>query len=178
MPLISAATIIRSLCVLHFTMAYFLLNSPSTIANYAVISMLGSSMGIVGLAPPNLLSSLRRTWLIYPLQPSTFAFDSPSASNAFLAAALSLLGITDLTASSMREEIFSFYWSAQAPIRFLFFFALGTCTWITKPGGPSSVSRVNRKVLAPETGNGERLSNSVVFSWAFLEVVAWFWVSR
>ena len=36
-------------------MAYFLLNSPSTIANYAVISMLGSSMGIVSLASPSIL---------------------------------------------------------------------------------------------------------------------------
>jgi hypothetical protein len=70
----------------------------------------------------------------------------------------------------MHEEL-SEYWGAQTPIRLLFLFALTAYTYTFKPGG----------MMAPRNsefmmGAGDTLNNSIIFTWGFLEIAAWFWV--
>lgn len=57
MALISAKTIITSLSLFHITLAYFFLTSPVTIADQALVYVLGESMGMVSLSA---LSSRRQ----------------------------------------------------------------------------------------------------------------------
>jgi hypothetical protein len=78
----------------------------------------------------------------------------------------------------MQEQIANHYWSLQAPIRLTFFFGLTAYTYVTRPGG-LRVGRVLDTAIAPAMREefAEGLSNSVVFSWAFLEIAFWFWVS-
>lgn len=65
MAIISATSIIRSLSIFHLTVAYFLLTSPTTIADHNLVFVLGAAMDLVGLS-----------LLFYPLPPSLHS--SPS----------------------------------------------------------------------------------------------------
>lgn len=47
MALISARTIITSLCFFHITLAFFFLTNPGTIADQGLVWILGESMGMV-----------------------------------------------------------------------------------------------------------------------------------
>jgi hypothetical protein len=49
MALISAKTILTSLCLFHITLGFFFLTNPGTIADQAVVYLLGESMGLVCL---------------------------------------------------------------------------------------------------------------------------------
>lgn len=59
-------------------------------------------------------------------------------------------------------EIFAAHWGAQARLRLGFFFAVAGWVFFSGAG--------------KEGGDGVR--NSVVFTWAFVEVLGWFWVSE
>lgn len=68
MAIISATSIIRSLSIFHLTVAYFLLTSPTTIADHNLVFVLGAAMDLVSLSflfsplpsfsPPRSLHSL------------------------------------------------------------------------------------------------------------------------
>ena len=47
MALITSTTIVRSLALLHLTLAYFLLTSPSTILNQNLVWIFGTAMDLV-----------------------------------------------------------------------------------------------------------------------------------
>lgn len=47
MALISVKTILTSLCLFHITLGFFFLTNPGTIADQAVVYLLGESMGLV-----------------------------------------------------------------------------------------------------------------------------------
>ena len=49
MALISGRTILTSLCLFHITLGFFFLTNPGTVADQAVVSLLGESMGLVCL---------------------------------------------------------------------------------------------------------------------------------
>ena len=71
----------------------------------------------------------------------------------------------------MNEELSDEYWGAQAPVRLLFLFILTGYTYTFKEGG----------IMAPRSAEylmseGNTLNNSIVFTWGFLEMAAWFWV--
>lgn len=93
-----------------------------------------------------------------------------SPSTALAALVLALLGLVDLTACSLPEEIGSLYWGSQAPIRCTFFFVLTGYTYAFKPEGPIWGA-------SEKASPWNDLHNSVVFTWAFLEMISWFWVS-
>lgn len=77
-----------------------------------------------------------------------------------------LLGLSDLTASGLPEGPFSEYWSGQAGVRVAFFFGVTGLSFLL---GPSS---------GGVRGSGwDGLKNRIVFSWGFLEMMVWFWVS-
>lgn len=74
-----------------------------------------------------------------------------------------LSGLSDLFAVSSMEEVSRGYWDAQSPVRMTFFACVTGYTYIFRPG------RGNTAASHP-------LKNSLVFTWAFIEVLAWFWV--
>lgn len=55
-------------------------------------------------------------------------------------------------------------------MRLLFYFAVLGYTYLFKPGGFLAGKGEGR-------GWGDELKNGVVFTWAFLEMLVWFWVS-
>lgn len=99
----------------------------------------------------------------------TATFSKPSQSLAFLSASLALLGIADLTAITLPKELFSYYWSSQAPVRLLFFFVLTGYAYAFQPGGALAMGK---------RLGWDCLNNSVMFTWGFVEMLLWFWVSR
>ncbi|KAI1370929.1 increased loss of mitochondrial DNA protein 1 [Hypoxylon crocopeplum] len=163
MALISAKTILTSLCLFHITLAYFFYTNPNAIADQALVWVLGEAMGM----------------------PETASFATPSAASSFLAIALLLTGLTDLLTLSQPEEIWLVHhWGAQAPLRITLFAALSLFTYFSTPSyGRSGASRMSHPLAPPSTfmagstvGGGDGLRNRVFFTFAFLEFLSWFWV--
>ncbi|KAL0633429.1 hypothetical protein Q9L58_007682 [Maublancomyces gigas] len=73
-------------------------------------------------------------------------------------------GISDLVVVSSYEEVSRGYWDAQAPFRMAFFFFLTAYTYVLRPGRGNTDISINP------------LKNSLVFTWAFVEVIMWFWI--
>ncbi|KAL8773117.1 MAG: hypothetical protein Q9209_001793 [Squamulea sp. 1 TL-2023] len=147
MAIITSSAIIRSLSLFHLSLSYFLITSPGTIVNQSLVFILGASMKL-------------------PTPPS---FSMASPSTALSGLFLAVLGLTDLAACSIPEEISSYYWGSQAPIRCTFFFALTGYAYAFKPEGP--IRGVSQKASP-----WDNLHTSVVFAWSFLEMVSWFWI--
>lgn len=97
--------------------------------------------------------------------------DKPSEASAFLALILAFLGISDLTAASMEEGIAIQYWLANVPVRLTFLFVVTGYVYLFKENG------VFGSGSAAKASIGEPLQNSMVFSWGFMEIAVWFWVS-
>lgn len=92
MALISATTILTSLSLFHVTLGFFFLTSPVTVADQALVWILGQSVGL----------------------PYDRTFEAQSPALAFLAVVLVMLGLTDLVTLSMPEEIaLVHHWGAQ-----------------------------------------------------------------
>ena len=92
MALISSKTIITSLCLFHLTLAFFFLTNPGTVADQAVVHLLGESMGL----------------------PNSRSFETQSPALAFLAVVLGMAGLTDLVTLSLPDEIgLLHYWGMQ-----------------------------------------------------------------
>jgi hypothetical protein len=72
----------------------------------------------------------------------------------------------------MNEELSDEYWGIQTPVRLLFLFSLTAYTYAAKEGGMFA-PRSNDYMMG--SGN-TTLHNSLVFSWGFVEMAAWFWV--
>jgi hypothetical protein len=65
------------------------------------------------------------------------------------------------------------YWLANVPIRLTFLFALTGYVYLFKEGGMLGVPE---GLVESIVGPGDNLQNSLVFSFGFLEIAAWFWV--
>jgi hypothetical protein len=167
MALISSTTIISSVSLFHMTLAYFLLAKPSTIDDQTLVFMVGESVGI----------------------PETIGFAARSHALGFLAAVLALFGFSDLISLTMPAEVaLLYYWGTQAPFRFLFSMAACLYIFFTGPTSPFAVSvmapAAERRAVAhaysPDSINlgwgGEALKNRAVFTFLFVEMIAWFWV--
>lgn len=149
MALISATTIITSLSLFHITLAFFFLTSPITIADQTLVFIIGEAMKL----------------------PYKRSFDNQSPPLAFLAAVLLLLGISDLVSISKVDEITQLHWGAQAPIRLFIFFVLTFYAFMFSKSSPLYATTS----YVPSTW-GEGLKNRIFFTWAFVEMIAWFWV--
>lgn len=92
MALISATTILTSLSLFHITLGFFFLTSPMTVADQALVWILGQSMGM----------------------PYDRSFEAQSPALAFLGVVLAMIGLTDIITLSMPEEIaLVHHWGAQ-----------------------------------------------------------------
>ncbi|KAF2262548.1 hypothetical protein CC78DRAFT_554521 [Lojkania enalia] len=149
MALISAYTLIRCISLFHLTLATMFLKNPKLIADQNVVFLLGESMQL----------------------PTPREFNKPSAATAFIALLFAFIGLSDLTALSMSDEVIESYWGTQTPVRLTFLFLVTGYTYIFKEGG-LFVERGREHRF----GAGNDLKNSIVFTWAFLELATWFWV--
>jgi hypothetical protein len=114
-----------------------------------------------------------------------------SAPLAFLSAVLIIFGISDLVSVSMPEDIARYHWGTQglsllvqfffigianlyfaAPVRLALFFALTIYSFLFSASSPLSGS----SRYTPSQWGGEGLKNRVLFTWAFLELITWFWI--
>ncbi|KAH8675255.1 increased loss of mitochondrial DNA protein 1 [Xylariales sp. PMI_506] len=160
MALISAKTILTSMSLFHITLAYFFFTNPESIADQAMVFVLGEAMGM----------------------PQTTSFNVPSPASSLLALALFVLGLTDLLTLSMPEEIWLVHhWGAQAPVRVLLFSFATVYVYFTTPSRPRhpGAGRLSHPVAGPPTSGGagwDGLRNRVFFTLAFLEMMSWFWV--
>ncbi|MCJ1233942.1 hypothetical protein MMC14_001900 [Varicellaria rhodocarpa] len=152
-PLLSTTFLIAFTATANLIVAYYFLTSPITVAHQGTIFILGEAMGM-------------------PQAPS---FLQPTATSAFVAAALALVSIQDLVGTLTPERIASFYWNAQAPIRFFFFLIVSLYSYMSRPKDPdfaglATLGRENR----PMAEGG--LSSGPLFSWAFFQMLIWFWI--
>jgi len=149
MAIISSTSILRSLSLFHLTLAFFFLTSPITIADQSLVFIIGEAMEL----------------------PHPRTFDHPSAPLAFLAVVLAFSAVNDLIALSVPQEVYLYYWGYQAPVRLAMFFALAFYSYCFSAKSPITAGR-------PYTASswGEGLKNRVVFSYAFVELVVWFWI--
>ncbi|KAL1854419.1 hypothetical protein Daus18300_011438 [Diaporthe australafricana] len=168
MALISAKTIITSLSLFHVTLGFFFLTNPMTIADQALVYVLGEAMGM----------------------PYDRSFEAHSAPLAFLAAILATVGLTDLVSLSLPEDVvLTEHWGTQAPVRLLISFLLLAYSFLFSPSSPifrdsTSVrgrmahpsASLNNAGYSASTWGGDGLKNRVFFAFAFVEVVSWFWI--
>jgi hypothetical protein len=129
--------------------------------------------------------------LLTSCQPFTRSFDTQSSPLSLLAAVLFAVGITDLVSCSLPEEISQYHWGSQgtfpplssfsqknctnknnpAPVRLFLF---GTIAFYSYTFSNSSPIYAQKPYHASSWGEG--LKNRVVFTWAFVEMITWFWV--
>jgi len=148
MAVISGATIITSISLFHITLAFFFLTSPESLGDQTLVFIIGESMGL----------------------PHASAFDKKSPPLAFLAAVLFVVGVTDLISVSLPEEISQYHWGSQAPVRLTLFGALAVYSYAFSSTSPLYASHAYEA-----SGWGEGLKNRLVFTFAFLEMITWFW---
>ncbi|KAK8256378.1 increased loss of mitochondrial DNA protein 1 [Phyllosticta capitalensis] len=161
MAVFSAFNLIRGMSLFHMTLAYYMLSAPRAIADQNLVFLLGEAMRIIFTPSPSTIIPL--TPLSPHLQSEPTAFAKPSSATAFAAIFLALLGVSDLLAVSMDEEIAFPYWANQIPTRLLFLFGLTSYSYFFKPG------------LSFAPSPGDFLKNRVVFAWGFFECTMWFW---
>ncbi|KAF6844623.1 hypothetical protein CMUS01_00913 [Colletotrichum musicola] len=167
MPFISARTIITSLSLFHITLAFFFITDPATIADQALVYMLGESMGM----------------------PHARSFENKSPALAFLGAVLGMMGFTDLVTLGMPEEVWvDHHWGTQAPARLFLSLCFVIYTFFFGPSSPlyGGLNRGGRFAhpsaharnphYTPSTWGGDGLKNRVFLTFAFLEMLTWFWV--
>lgn len=190
MALISAKTILTSLCLFHVTLAFFFFNNPRSIADQALVYILGESMGMVSVFPASPLPSpllfsgqslcrKQQTDMLCS-QPRTTAFDTPTPATSLLALCLLVIGLTDILTLSLPEEIWLVHhWASQAPLRVFLFSSLTIVTFLTTPKASRAPGRLSHPIALHGTGEGggwDGLKNRVFFTLAFVEMLSWFWV--
>ncbi|OLN87399.1 hypothetical protein CCHL11_09576 [Colletotrichum chlorophyti] len=167
MALISGKTLITSLSLFHVTLAFFFLTNPATIADQALVYVLGEAMGM----------------------PHARSFENKSPALAFLAVVLGMLGFSDLVTLSMPEEVWLVHhWGTQAPLRLFMSMCLLLYTFLFGPSSPlyggsrrgghfaHPSAHASNPRYTPSTWGGDGLKNRVVLTFAFIEMVSWFWV--
>jgi Increased loss of mitochondrial DNA protein 1 len=104
---------------------------------------------------------------------------------------LFVVGITDLVSCSLPEEISQYHWGSQgishpipagplsktkltqekAPVRLFLFGAIAFYSYTFSDSSP-----LYAQTTYHASSWGEGLKNRVVFTWAFVEMIAWFWL--
>ena len=156
MAILSSATLIQAVSLFQLTLAYYLVKSPSTLTQQNLVIILGAAMDI---------------------PPPTGSLSIPSSATALAGTFLALLALSDLTASTMAEEAGSLFWITQAPLRLVFFFGITGWVYLGKFGLEDELKGSRRVMGNSKVSAREVLCNSFVFTWGFLQMLSWFWVS-
>lgn len=150
MAIISSSILIRSLSLLHLTVAYYLITAPSVIISQSLVQVLSSSM---------------------QLDDASYAFSKPSATTALAGIFLAFIALTDFTSGSLPDELYNIYWATQAPVRLAALFGVAAWVYVFRPAGAVDATR-----MLYGKGWGDEAKNGVVFTWAFVETMMMFWV--
>ena len=158
MAVLSSSALLRALSIFHLTLAYYLLTTPSILAEQNLVIILGAAMDI-------------------PLPSETLS--TPSSATGFAALLLIVIAFFDITAPGVEDEVGGAYWSSQAPMRVALFFVVTGGVYLGKFGleEGKKKARLGGGSIATSIMK-ESLCNSFVFSWAFMEMLLWFWVSQ
>lgn len=161
MAVLSAFSIIRSLCVLHLAAAYFLLTSPAKVVTQNMVLVLGDAMQL----------------------PETRDFDRPNEATSFAGLILGILAITDFVAATLPDVAAVEYWLKQAPVRLAVLFGITAYPLLFKPGGylgpqasSNSFGAGFASAIKRDRSPGELLINNLIFATGFFEVSIWFWI--
>ena len=92
---------------------------------------------------------------------------------AFVAVLLAFLGVSDLVAVSLEDEVAREYWGSIIPVRLIMLFGLSGYTYLFREGG---MLGPKTKIWGARSSPGDYLKNSMMFTWSFMEMVLWFWV--
>ena len=204
-PLLSSLTLIKIHSATLLPIAYYLLTSPSNLSDQNLVFMLGEAMGIPQPHPPSYSShSSSSATTSSPLSSSSSSstlFSEPNAATTLAGLLVSLLAISDLTAlAALDEDNAIRWWSTAVLWRVAFFFGVVGSSYGFGSGliGGSSSSSLGGGLFsrgggvgaggvgtsATSMGKGVELAgwqgalgNSLIFTWGFLEMVFWFWVS-
>ncbi|PKS06265.1 hypothetical protein jhhlp_007012 [Lomentospora prolificans] len=154
MALISARTIITSISLFHITLGFFFLTNPATIADQAIVYVMGEAMGM----------------------PYARSFESQSPPLAFLAVVLATMGISDLVSLGLPEErpsasqwpsLSTFTLSCSRPLR----------RYTTRtPAAAYPPAHAQNPAYRASPWGGDGLKNRVFFTFMFVELVSWLWV--
>ncbi|KAF8453759.1 increased loss of mitochondrial DNA protein 1 [Kalaharituber pfeilii] len=150
MAILSAYNLIRALTGFHLTLAYVALTTPEKLATHPVVTLFGESMGFSPVSADSLVSS-------------------PSATS-FVGLLFGLIAFSDMSALGSGEAARG-HWDIQAPSRLAFFMGLSAYTYILRP---RRNNRFEEMSIQEEQIAGVR--TGLVFTWAFFELVTWFWV--
>jgi hypothetical protein len=118
------------------------------------------------------------------------SFSVPSAPLAFCSLVLALFGLSDFVsatslagADAYEGGLSTAYWSSQALVRLLFFFGISGYVYIGRPEHGTHLGDIGMEaedlaggLMGAEKTGTDLIKNSVVFTWAFLEMLLWFWV--
>ncbi|KAK4213140.1 increased loss of mitochondrial DNA protein 1 [Rhypophila decipiens] len=167
MGLISGTTIITSLCLFHITLGFFFLTNPKSVADQAMVWVLGEAMGL----------------------PHVRNFEAQSPGLAFLGIILGLYGITDLVTLSREEVQVHEHWGIQSPLRFTLSFVLTLYTFFFSAASPLYTSADSSPMASrsgyahhpnpnytPSGWGGDAMKNRVFFTFMFIETISWLWV--
>ncbi|KAK7744798.1 hypothetical protein SLS62_010031 [Diatrype stigma] len=167
MAIFSAKTLIGGLALLHISLAFFFITNPSVIEGQSLVYVIGEAMG---------------------MPQAGNAFSTPSPASALTGVVLLVLGLTDLTTLSTPPEAWLLsHWPAQAPLRVFLFALLAIGVFATAPATAAPRSDPASRLSHPRTpwvgatygtaaGGAEALRNRVLFTFAFVEFVAWYWL--
>ncbi|GAB7333853.1 hypothetical protein MBLNU13_g05977t1 [Cladosporium sp. NU13] len=98
--------------------------------------------------------------------PHIATMDKSSEASAFIAVLLTFFGLSDLTAASLDALPALEYWLANVPVRLTVLFGVTAYSWLFSEDG----------YLGPTLGAGRHLCNSWVFTFAFMELMIWYWI--
>ncbi|KAK6340799.1 hypothetical protein TWF696_009118 [Orbilia brochopaga] len=146
MGLLAASTQIKLISAIHLAISYHLLFRPKLLDQQALIVLLGQAMGIDEVV--------------------VFSSSAARPVSSFLGLLFAFIGINDLVGAGIEGIPFYIYWGGQAPIRASFFFALAGFTYVYDADPAAKATWVTVGLAS--------LKTNWVFSWAFVEIIAWF----
>lgn len=174
MPFFTSGTLIRIFSLYHITLAYFLVSSPTTLANHPLVSILGEAMRIPSFSTslrPNSTPNNQGSPFHQPAPPAQSLVE-PAPATALAGLFLALIAIIDFTAGALPDEAYLTHWIAQTTVRLPVFFVLCVWVYLFKP-----VEDPMAMGVWGEAGWAGEAKNSLVFTLGFVEVVWLFWVS-
>ncbi|KAK6528864.1 hypothetical protein TWF694_004097 [Orbilia ellipsospora] len=146
MGLISASTQIRIVSAFHLAIAYLLIFQPELLDRQGVIVLLGRAMGID--------------------QVVRFSSAAVRPVSSFLGLLFAFVAFGDLVGAGIDGIPFYIHWGGQSPVRVTFFFALAGLTYVYNADPAAQSTWVASGISSFKT--------NWVFSWAFVEIIAWF----
>ncbi|KAF2099007.1 hypothetical protein NA57DRAFT_56637 [Rhizodiscina lignyota] len=158
MAIVSSFTLIKLVALFHGIVGFYLIFAPNIIAEHNFVWMMGEALG--------LRSSDK---------PETADFTTLSGPISFLAVLFCYFAALDfcMTPPIVEEEQARNYWTRSTPLRLALLFMFSCYIYLTKEGG---LLGSKHHAWGHTPSPGDYLRNRVIFTWAFTQMLALFWV--